>query len=177
MFNNHLMYRLIVLNGCAIAALAWAWGQGYLSYIEKDGSRISLAIIALFCVGMASLIIRAVKVTRVLNGNKHGTSYDINAVKFLAKGDHIDTISGLLVSLGFFGTVVGLMSMLFGGGGLTSDGSLDSIKAIIDRIISGGGIAFITTAVGLMTSMWLDWNASMLRTATICMLQDNEVVS
>lgn len=177
MFHNHLIYRLIVMNGCALAALAWAWGQGYLSYVGKDGSGISIAILILFAFGMVSLSIRAMRVTRALNGIKGGRSVSINPAKFVAKGDHIDTISGLLVSMGFLGTIVGLVTMLFGDGGMMSDGSLDSVKALIDRIITGGGIAFITTAVGLVTSMWLDLNSSVLRTATICMLQDNEAAS
>lgn len=172
MFHNHLIYRLLISNACAGAGLIWAWSQGYLDYMASDTSRISYAILALFGIGMVSLFIRAIKVSWALNAIKAGGRLDINEVKFTAKGNHIQFIAYACQALGFFGTVVGLIYLLHGGGGLTTDGSLDSVKRILDQILVGGGIAFMTTAVGLITSLWLEWNYSTLQTATSCMLED-----
>lgn len=172
MFKNHLVYRLVISDACGIAALVWAYQQGYLDFINRDASGISYVILLAFALGKFSLYRRAFKVTAALNAIKAGKSVDINRVKFVAKGSHIDVIGSICVGLGFFGTVVGIISMLFGNGGITSNGSAESISAIIDQILAGGGIAFITTAVGLLTSLWLEMNMVMLTTATTCMLED-----
>lgn len=173
MLRNLLLYRLTLLNGCAAAALVWAQQRGFLDYLDRDGSRISYAILAVFAVGMASIFYRAAKVSRALNGLKARQPARVNAVKFVAKGEHISLISSLCVGLGFFGTVVGIIAMLFGNGGITSDGSVESITSLIEQILHGAGIAFITTATGLSTSLWLDLNAQILGTATACMLSDS----
>lgn len=175
MLRNLLLYRLTLLNGCAAAGLAWAWQAGFLDYLGKDSSGISYGIVGIFGIGMASIFRRASKVSRVLNSIKGGRPSRVNAAKFLAKGEHIALISSLCVGLGFFGTVVGIINMLFGNGGITSDGSVESITAIIEQILNGAGIAFITTATGLSTSLWLDLNAQILTTATACMIEDNRV--
>ena len=172
MLTNLLMYRLLIFNGCGIALVIWASMRGYLDYLARDSSGISYLILAVFAVGMFSVMRRSLKVTAALNAIKNSESVDINRVKFVAKGSHIDVLGSVCVGLGFFGTVVGIISMLFSGGGITSDGSASGIAAIIDQILAGGGIAFITTAVGLLTSLWLEMNMVMLTTATTCMLED-----
>lgn len=172
MLRHLLVYRLTLLNGVGAAGLAWAWQSGLLGYIGYDTSRISLVIIGVFGLGMASIFHRARKVGKALNAIKAGGAVFINQAKFRAKGVHIETISSVCVGLGFFGTVVGLIAMLFGNGGITSDGSVENITAIIEQILRGGGIAFLTTAVGLVTSLWLEINARILDTATQCMLED-----
>lgn len=172
MLRNLLMFRLVIMNVCAVAALMWAYAAGFLQYINYDASRISYFIVALMLIALVSIFNRAMKVTRALNAIKAGVPVRINAAKFIAKGNHIDWLSTACVGFGFFGTIVGIIAMLFAGEGITSDGSVESITAIIEKILAGGGTAFITTGVGLATSQWIDFNALILSTATTCMIED-----
>lgn len=173
MLRNLLMFRLIVMNVCAVAALAWAYAAGFLQYINYDASRISYFIVVVFVVAMASIFHRAMKVTRALNTIKAaGVPVRINAEKFIAKGKHIDWLATACVSLGFFGTIVGIVAIFFSNGGISSDGSVGSITAIIEKMLAGLGTAFITTGAGLVTSTWIEFNALILATATVCMIED-----
>jgi len=68
MLKNLLLYRLAILNLGGFAFAVWA---GLLGYVEAvyaaDESRITLAITALFAVGLASAWVRARKISRLLN--------------------------------------------------------------------------------------------------------------
>lgn len=171
--RNLLIYRLIIINLIGSAVLVWSWQMGWLDYIQRDASRISYVIIALFGFGIVSVFIRAVKVTQRLNQIKSGEKPDVNGSKFLVKNEHIEWMSSTCGSLGIFGTVIGIMVILLGDGGIQSDGSLDSVKQIIRNIMLGGGIAFVTTGVGLAAGTWLSFNAMILRTASISMIEDS----
>lgn len=175
MFRNHLMYRLIINNGCATAVLAWAWGQGFLSYIKYDGSRISFLILAAFAVAMFLIFSRAMKATSAMNAIKAGRPMRDNPVKFLAKSGYIEELGLACLSLGMTGTVIGVIEVLFGGG-LSLDGTIESVTKNLAASLSGAGVAFITTAVGMITSTWIFWNYRILSIATTCMIEDSEAL-
>lgn len=172
MLFNLLIYRLLLCNVFALAVIGWAWQAGYLGYLKHDTSGISLVILAIFAFGMAVVFQRSFKVSRRLNAVKRGDSAGVNRVKLLQKNSLIDFVERSCVTLGFFGTVVGIITMLFGGGGVSTDGSADSVKQLLTEMLSGAGIAFITTAVGLVCALWLDFHAQMLRTATVNLAED-----
>ena len=172
MLHNLLIYRLLLWNGLGIVGIVWAWTAGYAQYLERDTSGISLAILALFGFGTAILFRRAIKVGRALNAIKRGNAPTVNPAKFAQKNTLIDFISSACVTMGFIGTVAGIITMLFGDAGVSTDGSAESVKALLTHILQGAGIAFITTAIGLITSLWLDFQNQMLRTATVSMIED-----
>jgi hypothetical protein len=174
MLNNLLVYRLIVVNACAAAMLFWAWAQGHIqTVILGDDTKITYAIIALFAAGMWSILARAYRVTLALNTLKRGGTNRINPEKFVAKGDHIDEIATWLVTLGLIGTVVGFiiaLSAMSGGNLVTAQG----VQQMIGKMTAGMQVAIYTTLVGSVLGFWLEVNKRILKTATICMLTDNE---
>ena len=174
MLNNLLVYRLIVVNACAAAMLFWAWAQGHIqTVVLGDESNISYAIIALFLVGMFSIVARSYRVAKALNTLKRGGAEKINPEKFVAKGDHIDEIATWLVTLGLIGTVVGFIIALsaMSGGNLTT---AQGVQQMIGDMTAGMQVAIYTTLVGSVLGFWLEVNKRILKTATICMLTDNE---
>jgi hypothetical protein len=171
-FKNHLAYRLVIFNACAAAVLGWAAIQGYVQEIVAgDTSGITYAIIALFLIGMWSIGARTLRVTRHMNGIKRGEAVDVSAAKFLAKGEHIDDISGWLVTLGLLGTVVGFIMALtsMDQSALTTAGG---VQQSIGQLVGGMKVAIFTTLSGGICGLWLDINRRILRTATVCMLED-----
>lgn len=174
MLNNLLLYRLVVVNGSAAALLVWAWMQGYVeTVVYGDTSRITYAIIALFAIGMWSIALRSWKVSKAFNAIKRGDVADLSPVKFIAKGDHIDDISMWLVTLGLIGTVVGFIMAI----GALDTGALATAQGVqqsISQMMGGMKVAIYTTLVGSVLGLWLDVNRRILKTATICMIEDNE---
>lgn len=174
MLNNLLVYRLIVVNAAASALLIWAWMQGYVTtVVVGDDSKITYAIIALFLVGMWSITARSYRVSKALNALKRGELNSLSPVKFIAKGDHIDDISMWLVTLGLIGTVVGFIMAI----GALDTGALATAQGVqesISKMMGGMKVAIYTTLVGSVLGLWLDVNRRILKTATICMIEDNE---
>lgn len=174
MLSNLLVYRMIIVNCSAVALLAWATVQGYVeTVVFGDTSRITYAIIALFLIGMWSIVIRSWKVSKAFNAVKRGEYNNISPVKFIAKGDHIDDISMWLVTLGLIGTVVGFIMAI----GALDTGALSTAQGVqqsISQMMGGMKVAIYTTLVGSVLGLWLDVNRRILKTATICMIDDNE---
>lgn len=165
--SNLLAYRLLIVNVCGAAALFFAWQRGFVGMMyEADSSYICYAISALFAVGMVSVFQRASKVTRALNAIKAGSREPVNAIKFMAKGDHIADIAQWLAVLGLTGTIVGFIQAL---NGINVNGNPE---AIIAQLIAGMAVAFYTTLAGGVTGMWLELNNRILKTASVSMLED-----
>jgi len=133
MLQNHLIYRLIIINAAFIAATTWALAQGYVApmFIE-DTTRICFIILAVFIVGMVSLFNRATKVTSILNGIKSGEPAKIDGQKFLAKGLHISSIANWLLQLGLLGTVIGIAMSA----GAVSSGDLSNAGGAKEMVAS-----------------------------------------
>lgn len=172
MLNNLLIYRLLVVNFCGACLVAWATVQGYtMEIIREDTSYISLVIIGLFLAGLYTVSTRAYKVSKNLNALKAGQSIDVNSVKFLAKGEHVNDISNWLVTLGLLGTVIGFIMALASmdqGQMATAAG----VQASIGQLVGGMKVAIYTTLVGAFFGLWLDVNRRILATATVLMLED-----
>lgn len=165
--HNLLVYRLLIVNVCGAAALAYAYQRGYVGTMyAADSSYICYAITVLFAVGLISVFLRASKVTRALNAIKSGRREPVNAIKFMAKGDFIADIAQWLAVLGLTGTIVGFIQAL---NGINVNGDPE---AIIAQLISGMAVAFYTTLAGGVTGMWLELCNRILRTASVSMLED-----
>lgn len=172
MLNNLLIYRMLIVNACVGAFLVWAGIQGYVGEIVwGDTSRITLAIIGLFAIGMWSLGVRTFKVSKMLNRLKEGKNVDISSVKFAAKGEHIDDISGWLVTLGLIGTVIGFI-MALSSMDQSAMATAQGVQGAIGTLVEGMQVAIYTTLAGAFFGLWLDINRRILKTATALMLED-----
>lgn len=167
MLHNLLLYKLVVINLCAMAGLVYAWQLGLVQMVyAADTSYICYAITVLFAVGLLSVFQRALKVSRLLNAIKADERPFISAAKFLAKGDFIADIAQWVAVLGLTGTVVGFIMAL---NDINVDGDP---KAMVAQLIGGMAVAFYTTLAGGVTGLWLELNNRILRTATACMVED-----
>lgn len=168
-FTNHLIYRLLILNGLGAAALVWAWMQGVLDVVLMgDTSGLNYAIVVVFLVGMIGFWQRAVKVSRAFNTVKAGTIVD--ASKFTIKSSFVSAFSVWLVTLGLIGNIVGFM---FAVDGFDLSAGPDAAMRSIDGMIHGMKIAFCTTLVGTVLGLWMSINNQMLRTALELLRIDN----
>jgi cadmium resistance protein CadD (predicted permease) len=157
MFHNHLLYRLVIINACASAAVVAAIAKGYvLPVFASDTTNISYAILALFVLGLASTLNRAMKVSAAINGMKQGHGVDpLKAAKMSIKNDHINDIAKWLAYLGLLGTIIGFKIAVAG----SAVEDAQSIKNGID-------VAIGTTIVGGILCLWTWVNLRMLDTAT-----------
>lgn len=172
MLNKLLLYRLIVLNVTALAILAWASAQGWVQeVVMKDDSRISFAIIALFVIGMISLLNRAKKVSAILDQVKTGEiTQEVDSGKFIAKSAHLSDISQWLVSLGLIGTVIGFAVALVELGNMNLGAGAAALS--ISGVIQGLRIAVYTTITGSVLGLWFEINLRVFKTAMECAFAD-----
>lgn len=168
MLNSLLIYRLILLNGIALAGVAWAAMHGYVGMVfadEKTG--IGYALIALFIYGLAMTAQRAWKVSRALNALKAGSVVD--GSKFAIKQAFIGDIGVWLVTGGLIGNIVGFALAVQG---LDLSGGTDAALAAIGQMLTGMKVAFYTTLIGTLLGLWTDVNARILGTATELFMKD-----
>ena len=171
-FRHHLLYRLLIFDVCATAALVWGLAAGFVwPLFETDTSRISFAIVAVFLIGKASLFQRVAKVSRLKNSLKGGiTAWDpirkIKPASFQAKQEHLGDMVEAVAILGLVGTLVGLAMVI-----QSLDPTAD-YAAAIEQIKEGGSIAVNTSIVGAIAGLWLNVGRRMLATATTTMLAD-----
>jgi hypothetical protein len=172
MLKNLLLYRLAILNLSGFAFAAWAWQLGYVEAVYTgDKSRITLAITALFAVGLVSAWVRAQKIARLLNLSRQNRGLVVPGAKLLEKAAHLDDIVNWLVTLGLLGTVIGFTMALSGidAASLTSPAG---VQKVAGQLMAGMRVAINTTIVGAVLGLWLDVNRRMLRTATVSLAED-----
>jgi len=128
--------RLIILNTCWAALVVWAAVHGYVGFVfTHDVSRISYMIAAVLA---ATVFAAFVGHTRLLPHAKIWA-----------------------VMLGLIGNLIGFVIALHGmsGGDLTSAAGLLTMgKALID----GLSVAFCSTLVGAIASLWIGTNGYIL---------------
>lgn len=172
MLRNLLLYRLVLLNLCGVVITLWCWQRGYVAAMyEGDSSRITLIITGLFLVGLVSVFVRAVKVSRLLNKVKGGHPVDLNGAKLSEKAAHIDDIPGWLTTLGLLGTVIGFFVALNGVGG-NDLVSASGVQKVTAQLMGGMRIALTTTIIGAVFGLWLEINRRVLKTATVTLIED-----
>lgn len=123
------MIRLAVLNFAFVCFVAWAASLGYVQFVfTHDISHISYLISAVFVWCVARV--------------------------FWGKTDHLEEAEKQLTGLGFIGTLVGFILALSG----ISDGSMstpDGLMNIGTGLLSGVGVAFCASLVGVICAQWL----------------------
>lgn len=170
MMHNLLIYRLLILNGLGAAILAAAAFNGMvLPFVATDATHVLIVAIPLFLAAMVSLFIRAAKVSIGMNILKAGKKVRVNRVKFEEKSAHLDDICVWLVTLALLANIIGFTMAVSGGGDLSS---ADGLLKLAGQFLGGMLIAFHTTTVCLVCALWLSINIRILRTATVCFLED-----
>jgi hypothetical protein len=123
------MIRLAILNFAFACFIAWAWALGYVGFVfTHDVSHISYLITAVFVWCVARM--------------------------FWGKTDHLEEAEKQLTGLGFIGTLVGFILSLMG----LSDGALstpDGLMHIGTGLLSGVGVAFCASLVGVICAQWI----------------------
>jgi hypothetical protein len=189
-----LLLRFALANAIALALLGAAAGQGWVGMIFKaDTGGYSLAIVAVFLVGIVWSWQRAWQISRELNevkapeGSSQGSmpeylrlcaARDASSralfasalrLKLAARIAPIRHIANSLVLLGLIGTVIGFVIALSGvRPDLASD--VSSIGPMVSTLISGMSIALHTTLVGSLLHLWLMVNVRLLEGGTVKLL-------
>ncbi len=189
-----LLMRFSLANGIALALVGAAAGQGWIQTIlSAQGSVYSLAIVAVFAVGLFWSGQRVTQLSRALNEVKRfeldryasappylqlierrdGQSRSILAstlrLRLAARIAPVRHIANSLVLLGLTGTVIGFIVAL---SGVAPDAASDvsAIGPMISTLIEGMSIALYTTLVGSLLHIWLMVNVRLLESGTIKLL-------
>jgi MotA/TolQ/ExbB proton channel family len=189
-----LLLRFALANSIALALVGAAAGQGWIgALLAADGSIYSVAIVAVFAVGLFWSAQRVAQLSGALNEVKayaldrrapapaylraierhDGESRAILAstlrLRLAARISPVRHIANSLVLLGLTGTVIGFIIAL---SGVHPDAAADvsSIGPMISTLIRGMSIALYTTLVGSLLNIWLMVNVRLLESGTIKLL-------
>lgn len=123
------MIKLFVLNVAFACFVIWAAWLGYVQFVfSHDISHLSYLITAVF-VGCVARV-------------------------FWGKTDHLEEAEKQLTGLGFIGTLVGFILALSG----ISGGSMSTPEGLMHigtGLLSGIGVAFCASLVGVICAQWL----------------------
>jgi len=189
-----LLLRFILANSLALALLGAAAAQGWVgTLLTAPGSGYSLAIVAVFAVGLFWSGHRVLQLSQALNevkgaaaepdapapaylrqiAGRDGQSRALLAsslrLKLAARIAPVRHIANSLVLLGLIGTVIGFIVAL---SGISPDAASDvsAIGPMISTLIVGMSIALYTTLVGSLLHLWLMVNVRLLEGGTIKLL-------
>jgi hypothetical protein len=189
-----LLLRFVLANSIALALVGAAAGQGWISaLLSANGSAYSLAIVAVFAVGLFWSGQRVAQLSRSLNEIKtwqvdpytpaptylqliEGRDAQSRAIlastlrlRLATRIAPIRHIANSLVLLGLTGTVIGFIIAL---SGVHPDAAADvsAIGPMISTLIEGMSIALYTTLVGSLLNVWLMVNVRLLESGTVKLL-------
>lgn len=159
MLNNLLFYRIIILNSLGLVALFASYQMGFVqTLIQHDSIGAVYGISALLGIGVIGSLIRGWLISQKANAFNANKGIDIVDVrKMIWNNEFLMYMAGWAVLIGLFGNVWGLLEAL-------SKGS--------DFLTQGAGVAFGSTAAGILAALWLEVNYLMIRTTTGCLLED-----
>jgi MotA/TolQ/ExbB proton channel family len=189
-----LLLRFLLSNTVAVALVGAAAGQGWVGMIfAADTGGYSLAIVAVFLVGLLWSAQRALQISRELNDVKQVQVHPRAALpEYLRQSEGRDGqsrallastlrlrlgsriapirhIANSLVLLGLIGTVIGFVIALSGvRPELASD--INAIGPMVSTLISGMSIALHTTLVGSLLHLWLMVNVRLLEGGSVKLL-------
>ena len=168
MLKNLLVYRLVIVNLLWLLFLGYAQTQGWVErVIAGDHTGIIWICVAFFAYSLWSTAIRAGKVSKCLNALKDKQPLNINPVKFVAKGAHLNELPGWIMLVGLTGNVIGIMLSIES----ANLGAGDPQQSIVG-LLSSMGVAFSATIASGVLALWAMINGQILNTATVCMLED-----
>ncbi len=130
------MTRLAILNFGFACFIIWAAWLGYLQFVfTHDVSHLSYLISAVFLASLAGI--------------------------FLGKTSHIERVEVWLVTLGLIGNLIGFVLAMHGidTGAL---GTAEGVQKVAANLLAGMGVAFCSSLVGAVASIWISINAWMV---------------
>jgi hypothetical protein len=163
MLDNLLFYRLVILNFLGACVVFWGYQMGYVTKIlARDETGVVWIIVAILVLGVMFVLSRGWKVSKMLNElKKIGHVNVLKVRKMPHKNKYLEFMAGWAVLVGLFGNALGFVIAL---------GSRDDL-------LTGAGVAFGSTVVGILTALWLEINFSFLSVATANLLEDAEYAS
>jgi hypothetical protein len=193
-FRYLLVLRFGVVNLVAVALLAAAWLQGWVtSVLAGDSTQLVLVIAAVFAYGLASSTHKIVQTSADINQIKEptlGRSARVRAylaamsspdgqsralaaaalkLKLSSRIAPIRNMANSLVFLGLIGTVIGFIIALSGVDAETA-ADVDAIGPMVSTLISGMSVPLYTTLVGAILNIWLMVAYRLLESGTITLL-------
>jgi len=183
-FRRLLLARYATVNLVGLVLLGIAWRQGLVAQVwEADSSSLTLVIAGLFLWGMMLGGWRAWKLSdeldRVRGGHVDGkcrayrdalrrgidprVAAEALRTKLLQRVAFAKHLSGVLVTLGLIGTVIGFIIAL-SGVDPSQVGDAEAIGPMVAKLIDGMGVALYTTLVGASFGMWAAFNHQVLAT-------------
>lgn len=177
-------FLAINLGGTAFVVLACLNGWS-TTVIEADSSRICFAIVGLFVLALASTtrcvmsVSRELQRVRATDGTRRehyrsalrqgGNASRALEIRLFSRIGHIRTIGNGLVVLGLIGTVIGFILVA---ANVNADTAADvgQVGSLVGALLHGMGVAFYTTLVGAVFSLWVSMNYQILHTATANLL-------
>lgn len=160
MLSNLLIYRVLIANLVAVAAVIWAFTTGAVTKIVMVDPLMSAVIVLVFLVGMYGFWQRVKKTSTALNDVKNGRW--VNTTKFAIKSSFIGSVSVWLVTLGLLANIWGFYVAVDGLN--LSGGGQDALNGI-DQMLNGMKMAFGMSYLGTALGLWMAINYQMLRTA------------
>lgn len=172
MLNNLLIYRVLILNLVAVAALIWAFVNGYVQVLfAGETTGIGYGMVIVFALAMVGFAQRVYKTSIGLNEVKAGRWVDVR--KFKIKSSYLGSVAVWLVTLGLIGNIVGFSHAVEA---LDLTGGTDAALAAIGGMVGGMKIAFYTTLIGTGLGLWLAVNNHILAVANALLAIDAEAL-
>lgn len=161
---NKLLAKFLVLNFAGLGLLATAFLHGIAQrVIAVDTSYVSLIILALFALALISATTKAWELSGLLAGSRKLNFRNPRSaeIALLSNISHIKVIGAALVILGLIGTVIGfILSTASIDPNTVSD--VNQVGTLVGGLLHGMGVAFYTTLVGAIFSLWLSLNYQIL---------------
>jgi biopolymer transport protein ExbB/TolQ len=181
-----LFSHFLIINLAGLGLLLLAYFNGWFDrVIEADSSYISLVILGLFIFALFSATRHVLTLSNELDRLDAGDSEQLeqlrrslkrssNALRALeiqvfSRISHLRTIGNGLVVLGLIGTVVGFI-IVAAGIDAESAGDVNRVGSLIGVLLHGLGVAFYTTLVGAVFSLWLSLNYQILHSGAAALL-------
>jgi MotA/TolQ/ExbB proton channel family len=194
LYSYLLALRFGIVNLIAIALLAAAWLEGWLtSLVITDTTHLVAAITGVFIVGLVLCARIALQLSGELNQVKAchprsgsrvagyleaiaGRDSQSRAIlasslklKLASRLTAVRHLANSLVILGLIGTVVGFIIALSGVDPETA-ADVSSIGPMVSRLIDGMSVALYTTLVGAVLNVWLMLNYRLVEGGTVRLL-------
>ena len=193
-FKYLLMLRFALFNLVAFALLGMGWSQGWIDQVVRaDQTGLSVAIFAVFAVGLGLSATKVWRVSAELNCLRDATackgtwakSY-LREIRGRSAGSRaiiasalratvfgriavVRTIANSLVLLGLIGTVLGFIIAL---SGVDPEAASDvsAVSPMVSRLLGGMSVALYTTLVGAVLNLWLVVNYHLLSAGTVVLV-------
>lgn len=184
MYKYRFVSQFLAINIAGIGFFLLAWINGWVArVIEADSSYVSFVILALFVFALISITRRVFIISHELDLLHSNTTASARLEKYrlalknsssasraleirmFSRITHIRSIGNGLVVLGLIGTVIGFI-LVAAEVNVDTAQDVSQVGGLVGALLHGMGVAFYTTLVGAIFSLWLSVNYQILHTGT-----------